>query len=139
MKSGRKSGPFPHTMLTFFSRRSCSNSASLTPASVWLAFFGSFHTPWVRLPAEWTKVVTMNASLKLKGLETFFLLNFSKSSNDFSVFRSWKSEIASRSVEHRATAAGIWNFPPARLISFYAGFLKSLTDDEGFWGDLFSD
>ena len=62
----------------------------------------NFHTPLVRSPADRTKVVTMGALLKLTGLETFMSFTFSRSSSGFKAFRSWKSETASGSTEHRA-------------------------------------
>ena len=46
----------------------------------------------------------MGALLKFSGFDILFSLTFSKSSNGFSAFRSWKSPIASGSTEDRAVA-----------------------------------
>ena len=64
----------------------------------------NFHTPLVRSPADRTKVVTMAALLKFAGFDTFKFFTFSKLSNGFSAFRSWKSPTASSSAEHKAAA-----------------------------------
>ena len=54
------------------------SSLRRTPASVWQASSKNFHTLWVRLPTERTKVVTMGAPLKFSGFDTLFLYCFSK-------------------------------------------------------------
>ena len=97
-------GIFPEHLPNIFFNEECCNSASLTPASSWLASSKNFYTPWVRLPTERTKVVTMGALLKFNGLATFFFLILSSSSSGFSAFRIWKSLIASGSTAHRAAA-----------------------------------
>ena len=74
------------------------------PVSVWQTVFRNFHTPLVRSPADRTKVVTMAALRKFAGFLTFSSFTFSKLSNGFSAFRSWKSPTASSSAEHRAAA-----------------------------------
>ena len=51
----------------------------------------------------------MGAPLKLIGLQIFLWSTFSRSSNAFSAFRSWKSPTASGSTEHRAAAFLIWS------------------------------
>ena len=94
-------------MKAFLFKEGCSNSASLTPASVWLAVSRHFHTFWIRLLTERTKVVTMGAPLKLNGLQIFFFVIFSKSSSGFSLLRIWKSSIPSELIQHRATAVWI--------------------------------
>ena len=54
-------------------------------------------------------MITMSVPLKLIGLQVFFLSIFSRSSSGFSAFRSWKSPIASGSIEHRVAALLIWS------------------------------
>ena len=76
-------------------------------ASFWLAFSRNLHIPWVRLPAEWMKVFTMGAPLKLNGLATFLFFILYRSSNGFCVFCSWKYEMDSSSREHKATVSCI--------------------------------
>ena len=71
-------GTLPDHLANIFFSEECCNSASLTPTSGWLASSKNFHTPWVRLPTEQMKVVTMGALLKFSGLATFFFLIFSK-------------------------------------------------------------
>ena len=90
------------------------------PVSVWQTVLNNFHTPLVRSPADRTKVVTMAALLKFAGFETFKSLTFSKLSNSFSSFRSWKSPTASSSAEHKAAARCIC--PIDNSSTFQLGF-----------------
>ena len=53
-------------------------------------------------------MVTMAAIRKFAGFVTFISLTFSKLSNGFSAFRSWKSPTASSSVEYKAAAHCIY-------------------------------
>ena len=65
-------------------------------------------------------MVTMAALLKFAGFDTFRFLTFSKLSNGFSAFRSWKSPTASSSTEHKAAACCIC--PIDSSPSFQLGF-----------------
>ena len=75
-------------MTTFFSRRGCSNSANLMSAR--LVFSRKFHTAFVRLPAERTKVVNIGAPLNRLSFATFFPTK-SKFMSGFSALQSLKS------------------------------------------------
>ena len=79
--------PF-RTKWKHFFKKGCSNSANLMSAR--LAFSRKFHTAFVSLPTERTKVVTMGAPLNRQGFATFFPMK-SRFMSGFSALRSWKS------------------------------------------------
>ena len=70
-------------------------------------------TPFVRLPVERTKVVTIGASLNRYGFEMFFEMFFSliflKLRRGLNVLRSWKSTgSSSTSAKHKVTPKSFW-------------------------------
>ena len=69
-----------------------------------MAFLKKRHKPFVRLPSERAKVVTMGAALSKYGLEMFLFLIFLKFRSGLSALWSWTSvESCSVSAEHKAT------------------------------------
>ena len=77
--------------------------------STWLAFSIRHHTPFVWLPAERTKVVTIGALLNKYVFEMFFWFMCFKSRNGLSALWSWKSAGQfSASAEHRVTSNSSW-------------------------------
>ena len=84
-----KSGPCPNKHTSFFFSTGCSNSTSLM--SIRLASSMKHHSPFVQLPAKWTKVVTMGAPLNRYGFEIFLWLSivFKDSNGLRVVFSCW--------------------------------------------------
>ena len=75
------------------------SSISANLKSAWLALFRSQHTHFMRLPVEWTKVVTMDAPLNKYGLEIFFFFHLIEVQEWLKCFAGSYSS----SAEHRAT------------------------------------
>ena len=76
----------------------------------------------------------MAALLKFAGFDTFKFFTFSKLSNGFSAFRSWKSPTASSSAEHKAAARCIC--PIDSSVSFQVGFFFPAGGSDFLLGEM---
>ena len=97
----------PEQNVNAFFKEGCSISASRMFTR--LAFSTTRHTPFVRLPAERTKVVTMGAPFNKYGLEMSLFFICLKLSSGLSDLRCKSAGCSSASAEHKATFKSSWS------------------------------